>query len=1076
MGSACTSTTTSSAALPEWLTGPASETIQRSVTQSNRPYQAYTGELTAGINPTQQQGIDVVRGSQGNWSDQFGDAQRQLALATQTMGARDSGQRYIDKGVMTSSVDAASPLIAAGTGAGGLSTASPFLSAASATAPAALSAYMSPYTSSVVDEIGRLGSRNLTENILPNINDTFIGSGQFGSDRNAATIGRAIRDTSADIAGKQASALEAGYGQAGQLFTSDQNRLAQLASTAGGLGESAAGRNLTGAGIAGNLTNADANRWLQGGQAVAGMAETDRQAALAASRQAAALSGQQQTQNLTDANALLAAGGVQQQTQQRANDAALKQFTEGRDWNQNQLSWLNSIIRGTPAPQTTTTSAQSSPLSTVAGLASLFGSFFKDGGRVRPVQDYSPLTAAGRLHLQRGGYIEDDEEEDPLLPEEDDSTDGDGGPGLPAMAPQLAAATSPLAASATPLSALSILRDRALKGGSDPDLKAALASVDEAQKSALEPRKREKSWMDSPLALAGLSILAAPPGTSGISAIGQGALAAVKTRQAERRLDQTEDQARRMDALKVAQQRLSNILSARTADTRTLGTLATVEGAAQRAKDAADARVEAAKAAAEARIEAAREAGASRTQIAQMMAESRADVARILAESRQGVAQTTADSRRDVAGMTNETRQLIQKARSGDVAAALEVKNRGLDLNAEARRLDRESRDRIAEGRLVPKEVRLADALGFDLETEDGRQQFADFSVKTKPMKGYAPLQIEKAQKIIDDPNAAPELKTAARNLLSNSNNRDMTPAQLANLRARAATLANADFERYAKDYQFNSPEDQAAYKDRLVEFHRQQLIDGATGDAPPVPGKGAPAAAPAAAVAPPPPGAPVAAPAPASSPLPPAGSMRPRLGTGEEKDLRGVVGTVTPLLSDIDSITARLEKETPSNWVTGIGGAAQRAYNATAGQVFGNASKEDSELFAKLNSLKPRLQSLLKVDSNMSKDERKDLESLLDNTAAFVSRDTALANLKEARRILASRQAVASERLGGRATPGGEGGGPQPKTSAKERAAAVMASGKRPPGFGPGWVLGLNKPSGLLVWRSPDGKQIPAE
>jgi len=93
-----------------------------------------------------------------------------------------------------------------------LSTASPFLSALPA--PGAIASYMSPYTSGVVDEIGRLGSRNLVENVIPNINNTFIGSGQFGSDRNAKTIGNAIRDASRDIAGQQSAALQQGYGQA----------------------------------------------------------------------------------------------------------------------------------------------------------------------------------------------------------------------------------------------------------------------------------------------------------------------------------------------------------------------------------------------------------------------------------------------------------------------------------------------------------------------------------------------------------------------------------------------------------------------------------------------------------------------------------------------------------------------------------------------------------------------------------------------------------------------------------------------------------------------------------------------
>ncbi len=71
--------------------------------------------------------------------------------------------------------------------------------------------YMDPYTAGVVDRIAELGDRNLMENILPGVNDTFTAAGQFGGDRNADFEGRAIRDTTKEIAGAQAGALEHGF-------------------------------------------------------------------------------------------------------------------------------------------------------------------------------------------------------------------------------------------------------------------------------------------------------------------------------------------------------------------------------------------------------------------------------------------------------------------------------------------------------------------------------------------------------------------------------------------------------------------------------------------------------------------------------------------------------------------------------------------------------------------------------------------------------------------------------------------------------------------------------------------------
>ena len=837
MGSACTSTSTSSAQLPEWLTGPASATIARSVTESQRGYTPYTAGRVAQINPTQQQGIDVLRASQGNWGAQFGDAQSDLWAARDAPGAMEAGRGfvdtaanasghhaargYLDTAAGMSSLDAASPLIESGTGEGGLATASPFLAAASQTAPSALSAYMSPYQSGVVDEIGRLGSRNLTENILPKINDTFIGSGQFGSDRNANTIGKAIRDTSRDIAGQQSAALQAGYGQAGQLFTSDANRQAALAGTAGNLGESAAGRDLTGASLAANATNADASRILkagttvgnlvntdaarslEAGRTVAGFAGQDQAAALANSRQSAALAGQQQTQNITDANALMAAGGVQQQTAQRGADAAFEEAMRGQNFNRDQLTWLNSIIRGTPYGQTTTQTQRPS-------LWSVLG--FRDGGRVpalalggRPSwyddeYDYEEeddddgymgggygggrrgwaKSAQAFIEPQRdkpgllgralraakfipgladGGYVDD--EEDELFPAEgeaDDDLDLASGPGLPAMALQLAAASPAPAAGSSrepaPVSVLSILRDRALnRSSNDPDIKAAMQGVDAAQKAALAPRPaREESWMDSPLAVGAAGFLAAPKGTGVLGRVGHGALEAVTRRQTQRRLDQSEDQARRLESLKVAQQRLSNILSMRTADTSTLGQLARAE--------------------------------------------------------------------------TMQARGSQPKQTTAMAEAA---------------------------------------AMGFDLATPEGRTNYQKWKIgQTRAPQGeqHAPLDIEKAQRIIDNPNASPELKDAARRLLGAKGNRDLTPAQIANLRASAAKLAQADVAGLGKDFQFKTPEEQQAFLQSRTDAHLKWLREGSDPDA--APAVAAPPAAPAPAPAGQPAPARAAAPAPA--------------------------------------------------------------------------------------------------------------------------------------------------------------------------------------------------------------------
>ncbi len=95
---------------------------------------------------------------------------------------------------------------------------------AGTTAPSVVGQYMDPYTSQVVGEIGRLGQRNIIENLAPGATSGAVGTGQFGSQRGAQVLGRTIRDALADIGGRQSMALSQGYQNA---MTAAQTDLAR---------------------------------------------------------------------------------------------------------------------------------------------------------------------------------------------------------------------------------------------------------------------------------------------------------------------------------------------------------------------------------------------------------------------------------------------------------------------------------------------------------------------------------------------------------------------------------------------------------------------------------------------------------------------------------------------------------------------------------------------------------------------------------------------------------------------------------------------------------------------------------
>jgi len=183
--------------------------------------------------------------------------------------------------------------------------------------------YMSPYTDQVVNKLASLGQRNLTENLLPAVNDTFTGSGQFGSGRHADFTARTVRDANESILNQQADTLQKGFG-----------------------------------------TALDAS-------------QADKQTALLGGQSQGALAKLIQGMGVTDASQLMAMGSAQQGVDQANADYGYGEFINQRDLPQQRLGFLNSLLRGMQIPTnnvgSTTQQATSttSPLAAMVGLAGL---------------------------------------------------------------------------------------------------------------------------------------------------------------------------------------------------------------------------------------------------------------------------------------------------------------------------------------------------------------------------------------------------------------------------------------------------------------------------------------------------------------------------------------------------------------------------------------------------------------------------------------------------------------------------------------------------------------------------------
>jgi len=129
--------------------------------------------------------------------------------------------------------------------------------AAQGITPERIQALMNPYTSNVVNEMGRLSQQNVQQNLLPTMKAGFVGTGGLGGQRYANALGQSMSDIQAGLTGQQYGALSKGYSDAlkGAL---DEAQLQNLAAgTQGKLSQQELDMALTGAGA---LTKAGAER------------------------------------------------------------------------------------------------------------------------------------------------------------------------------------------------------------------------------------------------------------------------------------------------------------------------------------------------------------------------------------------------------------------------------------------------------------------------------------------------------------------------------------------------------------------------------------------------------------------------------------------------------------------------------------------------------------------------------------------------------------------------------------------------------------------------------------------------
>lgn len=276
---ASTTGTDTVGSMPLWYSQYMQAMANNASAIGSTPYTPYTGARVAGFNPDQQASFDITRNNaeNGAWKGTLNQASQAA-----TAGAQPFSQSGLNQ-------------------------------------------FMSPYQGAVTDEIARLGNRNLNENLMPALQNEFVGSGGFGSSRDMDMSERLVRDVGADISGQQTLANQQGFQNAIQNYGGWQDR----------------------------MTNASKN--------LSGLAQTQGQ------------------MPIQQAGALSATGQQQQGLQQQGLDLGYQDYQNQMQYPYQQLGFQSNILQGQNIPnaQSSTTTGpyqgymSASPLSQLAGLYSL---------------------------------------------------------------------------------------------------------------------------------------------------------------------------------------------------------------------------------------------------------------------------------------------------------------------------------------------------------------------------------------------------------------------------------------------------------------------------------------------------------------------------------------------------------------------------------------------------------------------------------------------------------------------------------------------------------------------------------
>lgn len=330
-----TTSGSSSAMIPDWLSNASQGAVQMAQNIASTPYTPYTGQMVAAQSPYTTQAFNTIEGMQGAANPAYNASQAAYgnllgqvtpqttdqinAMSNQLYGNYASNVVAPTAGLLGNYLQNAGPATAQQVGSNAMQL-------------------MSPYEQSVINPTLAIAKQQLAQQqqqTAAQANNV----GAFGGTRMGVQQGVNQAQSTLGTESTISNLLASGYNQALGAGSTLANNASQQGYNAASL-------------LAGQLGTGYQNAQQQ----AAGMANTNLSAGLTAAQQLPQVATAQQTETAKEAQALEAAGALDQNQQQANLNAQMSQFYSAQDYPYQSLDTLLSAVGAVPYSTTGTTS------------------------------------------------------------------------------------------------------------------------------------------------------------------------------------------------------------------------------------------------------------------------------------------------------------------------------------------------------------------------------------------------------------------------------------------------------------------------------------------------------------------------------------------------------------------------------------------------------------------------------------------------------------------------------------------------------------------------------------------------